>query len=823
MLVFMIDRCWEKMKSLPNLRKISLFCALTFELADWPECIAGFTLFIIINFIIMEIDEITDFLNTRVGLLQHISSEHLASILQGSKILTYEANEAVLSFGEEVSFLGVLLEGRISASLLGEEGVRREIGHFTDGDTFGELALMSGDKSIADLIAETHCQVLRIPIELFQSVIMTEPNALKQVSKTVIERMRQVGSDPEKAAAAFKQSADPYGLQLKGERPEKILVINSGSSSVKYSFFDSEDETNIAKGQVERIGIEGTRLVHEGKSGKVVIDLAGATYGAAFAAILNALSGPGGVIREPSDITVVGHRVVHGGEKFSEAVVIDDEVLENIEALSPIAPLHNPVNVAGIREAKRIFPSVPHIAVFDTAFHSTLPAYAYLYGLPYEYYEKKGLRRYGFHGSSHSYVCLKAAQFLQRKVNELKIASCHLGNGASLCAIEHGRSIDTSMGFTPGEGLIMGTRSGDIDPGILTYLEREEGLTGPQIDQILNKKSGLLGLSGISADMREIEQAANAGDARALIALKAFSYRVRKYIGAYLAAMGGLDVLIFTGGIGQGSAGVRSLAVQGLECMGIHLDDKLNREARGFSEVCRISTEDSPVTVLVVPTDEERMIARETLRSLSRSYLREIVKAQQNEPFLIEVSAHHIHLSQEHVEVLFGKGHQLTPHSDLSQPGQFACEEQLTIIGHKGSVEKVRVLGPVRKETQVEISMTEQFRLGIHPPIRESGDLKGTPGCTLEGPAGRVDIDHGVICALRHIHMTPADALRYGLKDKSTVRVRVPGERELIFGDVLIRVNPNYSLAMHIDTDEANAANLQTGAKGYIEGIQSQG
>jgi acetate kinase len=768
-------------------------------------------------------DKILSFLKTRVGLFSNISDDRITAVLLGSHVLSYEPNEAVLSFGEEAGFLGVLLEGRISASVLADEGVRKELAQFSEGDTFGEMALMSGDKSVADIIAETHCKVLRIPVDMFQSVILTEPNALKLVSKTVAERFRQVGADADKAAAAFRESKDPYGLQLKGERPEKILVINCGSSSVKYSFFDSENESNTARGQVERIGIDGTCLTHQGKSGKVTRDLPGAGYKEAFGAMLHELSGPeNGVIKDPSEISVVGHRVVHGGEKFSEAIVIDDKILEEVEALGHLAPLHNPVNVAGIKEARRIFPAVPHVAVFDTAFHSTLPSYAYLYGIPYEYYEKKGVRRYGFHGSSHSYVCLKAAQYLKKKVNELKIASCHLGNGASLCAIEHGRSIDTTMGFTPGEGLIMGTRSGDIDPGVLTYLEREEGLTGTQIDQLLNKKSGLLGLSGISADMREIEQAAAIGDVRALVSLKAFSYRVRKYIGAYLAAMGGLDVLIFTGGIGQGSAGVRSLALQGLECMGIHLDDQLNRDAKGFSQVCRISADDSPVTVLVVPTDEERMIARETLRALSRSYLKEIVKARENEPFLIEVSAHHIHLSQVHVEALFGQGHQLTHQSDLSQPGQFACVEQVTIIGHKGRVEQVRVLGPTRKETQVEISMTEQFKLGIHPPIRESGDLKGTPGCTLEGPAGSVNIEQGVICALRHIHMTPADALRYGLKDKSTVRVRVPGDRELVFGDVLIRVNPNFSLAMHIDTDEANAANLQTGAQGFIDGIQNQ-
>jgi acetate kinase len=280
---------------------------------------------------------------------------------------------------------------------------------------------------------------------------------------------------------------------------------------------------------------------------------------------------------------------------------------------------------------------------------------------------------------------------------------------------------------------------------------------------------------------------------------------------------------LFTGGIGQGSAGIRSLALQGLGCMGIHLDEQRNRDARGFGEVCRISAHDSPVTVLVVPTNEERMIARETLRALSRSYLKRTLTAQKQEPIPVEVSAHHVHLAPEHVEALFGKGHQLTKDTDLSQPGQYACKEELTIVGPKGRIERVRVLGPARKATQVEIAMTEQFKLGIHPPIRESGDIANTPGCTLEGPAGSVTLDHGVICALRHIHMTPQDALRYGLRDKAAVRVRVAGDREMTFGDVRVRVDPNFRLAMHVDTDEANAANLKTGAQGIIDGIQNDG
>jgi acetate kinase len=544
----------------------------------------------------------------------------------------------------------------------------------------------------------------------------------------------------------------------------------------------------------------------------------------AFTAMVSELTAKEtGVVGSMGEVSVVVHRVVHGGERFSEATVITDEVLAQIEALNPLAPLHNPVNVAGIREMRRLFAAVPQVAVFDTAFHHTLPAYAYLYGLPYEYYEQRAVRRYGFHGTSHAYVTLRAAQFLGHRPNELEIVSCHLGNGSSLCAVDHGRSVDTTMGFTPAEGLIMGTRCGDVDAGVLAFLERNEGLSATQAEELLNKKSGLLGLSGVSSDMREILKAADEGHHRALLALKAYCYRVRKYIGAYVAAMGGMDAVVFTGGIGQGSAMVRALALQGLGCMGIALDEQRNREARGFDEVCRISTDDSKIAVLIVPTDEERMMAREALRALSRSYLTRVLEAQKQESFLVEVSAHHIHLTQEHVEALFGQGHHLTKHADLSQPGQYACKEQLTIVGPKGRIERVRVLGPARKITQVEIAMTEQFRLGVHPPIRESGDIKDTPGCTLEGPVGSVKLDRGVICALRHVHMTPADALRYGVRDKSVVRVRVDGDRELVFGDVLVRVDPSFALAMHIDTDEGNAGNVQTGAKGYIDGIQNEG
>ena len=769
--------------------------------------------------------DVAGFIKESVGLFKDFSAERIKELVDGSLVRSFEANEAIANQGAEATHFGVVLSGTIAASAV-TNGTRQPLGELKAGDMFAEAALMTGNPLLADFVAESHCEVLLIPVSLFQSMIVAQPGAVRHISRTIADRTRMLAADPEKTKAVLRQGNDPYGLMLKGERPEKILVINVGSSSLKYSFYDTTDESRHAKGLVERIGLDGTRLKHRGSrmgGSELKRDLEKADHAAAFKAMLAELtSKETGVISSASEVSVVAHRVVHGGEKFTEATLLTDELLAEMEKLNPLAPLHNPVIIAGIREMRKLFPAVPHVGVFDTAFHHTLPAYAFLYAIPYEFYEKKAVRRYGFHGTSHNYVALRAAEFLKRRPNELRLVSCHLGNGASMCAVNHGRSVDTSMGFTPLEGLIMGTRCGDLDPGVLAFLEREEKLSASKSEEVLNKKSGLLGLSGVSSDMREVLRAADQGHQRALIALKAYCYRVRKYIGAYVASMGGLDTVIFTGGVGQGSAVVRALALQGLECMGITVDDKRNREASG-DEISRISTDDSKVAVLVVPTDEERMMAREALRALSRSYITRVLEAQKQQPFLVEISAHHIHLTQEHVEALFGKGHQLTKHADLSQPGQYACKEQLTIVGPKGRVERVRILGPARKYTQVEIAMTEQFKLGIHPPIRESGDIADTPGCTLESPTGSVQIDRGVICALRHVHMSPEDALRYGVRDKSFVRVRIGGDRELIFGDVLVRVDPNFKLAMHIDTDEGNAANVETGAQGYIDAIQSEG
>lgn len=775
----------------------------------------------------MPSEHILEFLKTSVELFRDFPQDRLKGLVAVSRVSKFEPNEAIIKFGEEGHFLNILIEGEAAASRTDDSGDRLQVGVLQKGDIFGEIALMTGEKTSADVIGISCCKVLQIPQSFFLSELITYPPAVKLLSRTITDRLKSSASSEAAravAAQAFRSSDDPYGFKLKSEEEAKILVINCGSSSLKYSFFDTENEENNVRGVVDRIGSAGTRNKVHCKTGELSLDLPPGDHSHALRAVIEALrSEEVGCIGSVDDITAVGHRVVHGGEQFECAEVINASVLSDLEKLIPLAPLHNPINIAGIREAVQILPGAPHVAVFDTSFHQTMPPYAYVYGLPYEYYEQDGIRRYGFHGMSHGYVGLRAAEFLKRPFNELGIISCHLGNGASVCAIDHGRSVDTSMGLTPVEGLIMGSRCGDIDPAVLLHLMREKGVGHEELSRIINEESGLKGLSGISNDMREIEAAAEAGDHRALLAFKTFCYKVRKYIGAYMAATGGLDVLIFTGGIGQGSAGVRSLACQGLGYMGIQVSEERNQNARGFDSVCDISTDEAPVRVLVVPTDEELMIARETLRALARHRITKVIRGQEKAPVPIEVSAHHVHLSQAHVEALFGPGRQLTPESELSQPGQFACAEKVTLIGPKGRVERVRVLGPTRKETQVEISMTEQFILGIHPPIRQSGDLQGSPGITLEGPAGQVVLSEGVICALRHIHMSPEEALRYGLRDKSLVRVNVKSERELLFGGVLVRVHPSFKLAMHIDTDEANAAEITTGMIGYIDGIQSKG
>ncbi|MCD8248793.1 MAG: acetate kinase [Lachnospiraceae bacterium] len=391
-----------------------------------------------------------------------------------------------------------------------------------------------------------------------------------------------------------------------------ILVINCGSSSLKFQLINSDTEAVLAKGLCERIGIDG-RLTYQPAGGaKEVTDDAMPTHTEAIQLVINALTNAKtGVIKSLSEVGAVGHRVVHGGEKFAFSVVITPEVKAAIEECNDLAPLHNPANLIGIEACEKLMPGVPMVAVFDTAFHQTMPGKAYTYGLPYEYYEKYKVRRYGFHGTSHSYVSKRLAEFLGKDVKDMKIIVCHLGNGASVSAVLNGESVDTSMGLTPLEGLVMGTRSGDIDPAILEFLAKKENMDIAALMNMLNKKSGVFGVSGgVSSDFRDLDEAAEAGNDKAQLALDVFAYRVLKYIGAYAAAMNGVDAIAFTAGIGENSASMRSRICENLGYLGVTIDEAANAK-RGEDNI--ISTPDSKVTVAVIPTNEELAIARETL------------------------------------------------------------------------------------------------------------------------------------------------------------------------------------------------------------------
>lgn len=398
----------------------------------------------------------------------------------------------------------------------------------------------------------------------------------------------------------------------------KVLVINCGSSSLKYQLIDMVNEEALAQGLVERIGIEGSVLTQkvEGKD-KYIVKEEMKDHKDAIRLVLEALVDENnGVIKSMDEISAVGHRVVHGGEKYKESVVINDEVKANIEECFKLAPLHNPANMIGIKACEELMPNTPMVAVFDTAFHGTMPEDAYLYALPYELYEKDGIRKYGFHGTSHKYVSQTCAEVMGRDIKDLKIITCHLGNGASLCAVKNGVSVDTSMGFTPLEGVAMGTRCGNIDPAIVTFLMKEEGLSVDEVNDLLNKKSGVLGISGISSDFRDIEDAAfNKGNRRAQLALRIFEYKIRTTIGAYAAAMGGVDAIVFTAGVGENGPETREKCLEGLEFLGVEID-KEDNNVRG--KIREISKAGCNVKAFVIPTNEELVIARDTLELIKK-------------------------------------------------------------------------------------------------------------------------------------------------------------------------------------------------------------
>jgi acetate kinase len=622
----------------------------------------------------------------------------------------------------------------------------------------------------------------------------------------------------------------------------KVLVINVGSTSIKYRLYEMDREETLAAGIVERVGSEKAMHKWESVERRGSAAARGGSGASEDSPRSGEPDGPPSLITQKheapvhapdmktgldevlarvdrTDLRAVGHRVVHGGEKLIRPTRISAEVKDAIRACAAYAPIHNPANLAGIEAAEALLPDVPHVAVFDTAFHAELPPKSYLYAIPHELYLQHGLRRYGFHGPSHQYMAACASEFLKTDPSRLKLITCHLGGGASVCAIDAGLSIDTSMGMTPLEGLVMGTRSGDVDPALALVLGRL-GKSTDEIDEILNRRSGLLGLSGVAADFRDVERAAAGGNDRARAALEVFVHRVKKYVGAYAAALGGADAICFTGGIGENSGATRAAICDGLLYMGVDLDEKKNLECRvrDHGGVADVASPRAPTRVLVVATDEERMIAREVVRTIAGPTAARTRVTGRAIP--VGVSVRHVHLSRAHCDALFGAGYELTHRRDVSQPGQYVCRETVDLIGPKGKLERVGIINPLRKETQVELARTDAIQLGVDAPLRESGKLAGTPGIKLRGPLGEIEIDHGVILAHRHVHMSPHDAETFGVTDGAMIKVKVDGDREGVMGDVIIRVSDKFALDLHVDTDEANGFALTNDSVATYDGIQ---
>ncbi|HEY4366919.1 MAG TPA: acetate/propionate family kinase [Steroidobacteraceae bacterium] len=582
----------------------------------------------------------------------------------------------------------------------------------------------------------------------------------------------------------------------------RILALNCGSSSIKSALIDTQSGARLLDVRILALGSPDAHLQIDGAEQKLSadIDLAAAVRRIVQEVVSRAAAS--------GAIEAVVHRVVHGGPRFTQPTLIDESTLTALAALNSLAPLHNPPALAAIAEARSLLSDLPHVAVFDTAFHSTLPTRAREYALPRDLAQQMQIRRYGFHGTSHAHVMNAVADYLRQEPQQLRIVSCHLGNGASVAAIEYGRSVETSMGMTPLEGLVMGTRCGDIDPGILLLLQQSAGMDVKALDRLLNSESGLQGLTGTN-EMQVIERRAAEGDEPCRLAITLYSHRVRKYIGAYAAVMGGVDVIAFTGGIGENSALMRHRVLQRLEFLGVMLDEDRNRDARvdHGAPIATIAETSSRVKVLVVQADEELAMAGEAAALLAAH-----VGHPASERIPVAISARHAHLTQATLDRLFGQGYQLRSRTALSQPGQFSAQEVVSLIGPRGRIDNVRLMGPPRAEDQVEISRTDEFTLGVDAPVRVSGDVTNTPGITIEGPQGRVTIVHGVIAARRHIHMSPQDAERLGLRDHDTVSVKIDSDgRDLTFGDVVVRVSPKFRLEMHLDTDEANAAGIQQG------------
>ncbi len=742
----------------------------------------------------------------------------LAEVVREGTAVTYAAGDVCIRGGEAGEVFGVLISGQLEAVRDRGTTVAQQLGLINPGDCFGEMSLLTGNPSSADVVAAEPSQAVVFLQEAVGPLIAVNAKAVRFLTRLMTARLA-----PQQSSTAPPQ---PQAMRftLGASSPMRVLSLSCRRDDMRYAYFDTTSEYAVAGGWVNGLG-DAAKASHTfwGPNGKGETAISPPTHEEAMTQIFAFLTArESGLMETPAELAAIGHRVCHGGLKFNGPAIIDDDVKDEIRNLFDLAPIENPYNLQGIEICQAITESVPQVAVFDTAFHLKLPEAAYTYALPSDLAADPMLRRFGSHGISHKGAARTACLFMGTKFDAMKIIVCHLGSGASVAAIDRGRSVDVSMGMTSLEGLVMATRPGDLDAGLVLHLINNRGADPQELADKLYRDAGLKGISGVSGDVLAVLAAADGGDARSLLAIEVFCRRARKYLASYIGLLGGADAIVFTGGVGENAHGIRARICQSLGKLGVHLDEAKNRVASVKpGQVADISDAHPTTRVLVAGSNEEYAIARSAVRALALQRVTKVIRSHQT-PIPISPSAHHVHLTEQHVRQLFGQGHELTWYADLSQPGQFASQEQVSLLGPKGRIDRVRVLGPARSQTQVEISRTEEFKLGIDAPIRLSGQLDGSPGITLEGPAGQVELRQGVICAMRHIHMAPQDAMEFALRDHDRVRIRIPGERSLIFGDVIVRVNPDYRLDMHIDTDESNAAELGGDAVGYLDSIQER-
>ncbi|MBU0609097.1 MAG: phosphate propanoyltransferase [Armatimonadetes bacterium] len=749
-----------------------------------------------------------------VPLFGDFSDDELADLLSRGELKHYRPGERIIRCGDPGSFLGVVLEGTAQALRCAPDGEPVVLGDIPTGAYFGEISLISGDATTAHVVAETSCRILEVPHQEMSEVLIQHPAAMKHVARTIALRLRPRTEEETRAAeAAAPETPDEPQAGV------CLLAVSVDRNALRYEFCDLGNEMNNFSGEIA--GLNEAQATHSsaGVRWEETETIEG-TLSAAAESMLKRLRSRLGVGEgQPLPLTAIGYRVPHGGEHYSAPAAVDPGVCDDLAALGDRLCPADCDALAAIEAFAQAAPDVPQVAAFDTAFFAAMPPAAFMHAAPYEWYGEHGLRRYGRDGLVHQQAVLLAAAHLHRRPEGLNLIVCNLAEAPSVCAVANGRGVDVSPGLTDLATVPGATTAGDTDLELILRAPAVLGLSEAEVTRTLQEDAGLWALSGLSGDLPDLLEFARAGNERAGLAADLFCHRVRKLIGAYFAVLGRVDALVFTGAWGMGLPALRARICNGLAGLGLELDDNLNSapptDARGVSDIARGG---AATRLLLAPTDRHRMVAAAAAEVVGHGDVCAAILARRR-PIPIGVSVRHVHLSKEHVEALYGPGHKLTFRSPLSQPGQFACEEVLDIVGVKGRINGVRVLGPERPETQVEVSRTECFQVGVRAPIRMSGELDGTPGLSLAGPAGEAELDHGAICARRHLHASPEEAMSLGLRHRDEISVRVGGERSLVFNEVAVRVHPDYRLDMHIDTDEANAARLDQGAVGYVESV----